>query len=216
MKLFLRRLWNSSFSIFLLRKPVNTFFPFLLSSNYNQQASKWMQGQHYKTEYYSNLDKKAHDFFEYIFNEIPQSNSVLDICCNQGRFLIGLEKRGFRNLFGVDIMVSAIEILQKYEGADGNKIDGNCDLIQNYLAKCADKSIDYAITYSATIELISPSFDIFKHLARVCRKGFIFAINENGHTYPRFYRYLAEKNGFKKVDIINLGDGINILNYVLR
>ena len=146
MKTFLRGIWSSSFLIFSLRKPVNTFLPFLFTSNYSKQAMIWMTGEYYKADYYANLDKSSHYFLEYISRKMPLTSSVLDIGCNQGRFLIGLEKKGFRELYGVDVMSSAIEILQAYEGAKGNKIEAKCDLVQNYLANCKEKSIDYAIT----------------------------------------------------------------------
>ena len=43
---------------------------------------------------------------------------------------------------------------------------------------------------------------IFYELSRTVKKGMILVINENGHSYPRFYRYLHAKHGFKIVSTI--------------
>jgi len=74
-------------------------------------------------------------------------------------------------------------------------------LAQDYFSNKENGQFDWAITYSATIELIHPAFDIFKELSRTVKKGMFLVLNENGHSHPRFYRFLHRVNGFKIVSI---------------
>ena len=67
-------------------------------------------------------------------------------------------------------------------------INAECGTAQDYLLRCSNECIVYAITFSASIELLHPSFNLFEEIYRITKKGFIFAINENKHTYPLFFR----------------------------
>ena len=87
------------------------------------------------------------------------------------------------------------------------------NLLRAVIAKgIKSSSFDYAITFSATIELIHPGFDIFKELYRVVDKGFIFIINENAHSYPRFYRYQINSRGFKIINCKKFSEDLTLLD----
>ena len=86
------------------------------------------------------------------------------------------------------------------------------NLVQEFLTKLENQSIDYAITFTATIELLHPGFNIFKELHRTTRNGFIFLLNENAHSYPRFYRYLIKKNKFRIKNLINFPENLTLIH----
>lgn len=205
---------KSKFFVLFFLKPLNTFLPKLSPGNVYKDVKIWQAEKHYVPEMYNTFDSTSKEFLNYLFDSIKPSDSILDLCCNQGRFLISLEKAGYSKLYGVDIMKTSIEKLAIYQGLGGTRIKCKHSLVQDYLREMPSNSIDYAITYSASIELIHPSFDLFKELNRVTKKGFIFAIHEYGHSYPRFYRYLATKNMFHPVTIKKLSEApLSLLHY---
>lgn len=160
-----------------------------------KDAYIWKEEKNFKTDFYEKIDKDEKNFIEEVLTHANPTDRVLDICCNQGRFLLELRRKGFKKLYGFDIMKSAIEKLRTQPDFDGSFKIEQC-LAQEYFSKQKDGSFDWAITYGATVELIHPEFDIFKELSRTVKKGLIFSIDENGHKYPRFYRYLIKKNKF--------------------
>ena len=201
-------------AVFFLRKPVNTFFPCLNFRDVKIDTVQWQDGGAYNTTQYSSHDAFTIEFIQYTMEQTKPVHSVLDIGCNQGRFLKTLSENGYTELYGIDVMCNAIDVLNDYSSKNGNKIKSVCGLVQAHLPSLDDKSIDYFITYSATIELIHPNFDLFAEMKRICRVGFIFALNENGHTYPRFYRLLAMINGFRNFKIFKLGNNLTVLHFI--
>jgi len=213
---FLRLIFNSGFFVFLVRKPFNTFFPFLYFSKqkYKRDALIWQTEKHYSADQYQTLDAPSNEFIAYVIGCTKKTDTILDLCCNQGRFLKKLDSVGYSSLRGVDIMCPAIDMLKSYKPIHSDMIVAECDFIQNYLPNVPNNAIDFAMTYSATIELIHPSFNIYKELSRICKKGFIFALNEGGHSYPRFYRYLSLRYGFRRHTISKLGSsGLTLMHY---
>ena len=191
--------------LILIRKPINTWilsrFPY---KNHSLKASKiWEDQSVYQIDSYKDTsNKRVKKFINYLLEATNKKDVILDICCNQGRFLKELHHKGYRSLLGVDIMKDAIIDLQQSKEYKSGGIHAETNLAQDYLLAKENNSIDYAITVSATIEQFHPGFNLFKELYRISRKGFIFVINENGHDFPRFYRYLIKSNGFKLISIM--------------
>ena len=125
-----------------------------------------------------------------------------------------LHNLGYQYLYGVDIMDDAINILKLSKEYLEGGIHAESELAQLYIKKQDEKFFDYALTYSATIELINPGFKIFKELNRILNKGFIFVLNENEHTYPRFYKYQIKSSGFKIKNIEKLSKSLNLYHCV--
>lgn len=162
-----------------------------------KDALIWTHEDYYKTAFYSDLHPDGMALVDYVCNHAKKHERVLDICCNQGRFLLELRRRGFFELYGFDIMEPAIQKLRQSEDYDPDLLRVEHCLAQEYFLNKGDSVFDWAITYTATIELIHPEFDIFGELGRTVRKGMFLVINENGHNYPRFYRLLHRMNGFR-------------------
>jgi len=197
-----------------LRKPFNTF---VLPYFYNERkltkdAQKWKSEKVYKTVQFSKIDSIPQEIFiKWILNNTNKDDSILDICCNQGRHLKVLHKNGYRKLAGFDIMEAAIEKLKESNEFLSGGIYAEQNLAHVFIRNASNLEYDYAITFAGTIELIHPGFKIFEELNRVIKKGLIFAVHENGHTYPRFYRHQIESNGFKIIQHEKIG-GLTILN----
>ena len=216
-KIFVQPIRNNKYVILLIRKPINTWilsnFPY--KKNAIKESKIWSDQSYYKIDFYRDTKGKiTSEFIFYILNQTNVNDMILDICCNQGRFLKALHQDGYRKLSGVDIMKDAIIDLQNSEEYKAGGIYAENNLFQNYILNMRNESIDYAITFTATIELMHPGFNIFKELNRVIRKGFIFVLDENGHTFPRFYRYQIKSNKFKLKYIKKLGTDYTLIHAV--
>lgn len=207
--------------ILFIRKFYNTFFPnAFLFKNKNDilqnDTFDWMKSTNQRShENYKLIKKHEYSLIKEINNTINKNEKILDICCNQGRFIFELKRLGFISLYGFDIMEKAISHLKSNDNYDKNIINVELSLAQDYFKDKPNNFYDWAITYSATIELIHPEFDIFKTLSQKIKKGLIFVLNEKEHTYPRFYRYLIKRNGFNIVKIKPIFENNDFINLFL-
>lgn len=206
--------------IIFFRKFFNTFLPFITFVNKKTIRTKdsidWMNSTHNRSHFnYETIKQHEYLLINEIVENIGKDEKILDICCNQGRFIYELKKIGYRSLYGFDIMEKAIKCLKLNKHFDQNIINVELSLAQNYFNDKPNNFFDWAITYSATIELIHPEFDIFNTLFKKIKKGLILVINEREHTYPRFYRYLINRNGFKILKIQPIFRNNNFINLFL-
>lgn len=194
---------------FLLRikKIINTFFPLPIKLNkkkiisigrdiFNIDTRVWENDDIMKSEWYIELDEPAEFLLQRVTYFVSDKHSkIIDICCNIGRHLNYLHEKGYKNLYGFDIMKPAIEKMSKtFPNINMKNIShGN---IVDIIPSLNKGSIDWAYTHSATIELVHPHFSIHTEMFRLVKKGCIFLISNNGHRYPRYYRYLFERAGF--------------------
>jgi len=198
---FIRKIINSSRLLSL------AFYRLKVFDNIKKEdISLWSDGTINKTDFYITIDDNSRVLLDYVQKYVEKDERILDICCNQGRFLFDLQSNGYSNLNGFDIMSTAIDTIRKKADYKPETMHIEHCLAQDFFKDKANNEFDWAITYSATIELINPEFNIFKELARTVQKGMILVINENGHTYPRFYRLLHKINGFKILETKTLGD----------
>jgi 2-polyprenyl-3-methyl-5-hydroxy-6-metoxy-1,4-benzoquinol methylase len=198
---FIRKIVNSSrlLSIFIYKS-------WGIKKLRNQDASLWVDGTYHKTDVYKEIDDNARVLLDYVQNYVEKDESILDICCNQGRFLFDLQSHGYLNLNGFDVMSTAIDVIRQREEYNPEVMNIEHCLAQDFFIEKRNNEFDWAITFSATIELINPEFNIFKELSRTVKKGMILVINENGHAYPRFYRFLHKIYGFKIIETKTLDD----------
>jgi SAM-dependent methyltransferase len=190
------------------RKIINTFLPSLepirLLSRDRARIVRadpiWEDGHTYSTELYKEITGAASEgFIAKVKEVVPKDARVLDVCCNQGRFLTHLWNLGWRHLSGFDIMRPAIAHLISWNDQNGASIDATIADAGDYLRSCADGSFDYIISHGATLELVHPLNNVCQHLRRIARKGAVLLLNEHTHSYPRFWHLEFRRAGFKIV-----------------
>ena len=121
--------------------------------------------------------------------------SILELGSNVGRVLNELVGRGYKNLQGVELNHNAVNASESVFGGDiFQRIERNA--IQAFLTTAKTESYSTVITFGATIELIHPAFDVIGNMCRVARDTIVIYVNENQHTYPRFYITEFERHGF--------------------
>ena len=215
-KLVYTNIYHSTLIRWLVRKPINTWILPKLSNPQQEikDAYIWNDEKIHKRNAYSSISHEYEKLFiNYVLSATIKHDHILDICCNEGRWLKALRRNGYKNLSGFDIMEPAIEKFKLSKEYLSGGIEVEHSLAQDYLLRSHENSYDYAITWGATIELIHPSFLLFEVLNKITRKGFIFIINENKHTYPRFYRHIIRSSGFTPKKILSLSPDFTLLHY---
>jgi SAM-dependent methyltransferase len=196
-----------------LFKFMNTFFPktfFRLSPNRYWAQQHWRsqnQGNIHGFDKYNGYHPRAPVIISEIKSRVAAENAILDLGCNCGYYLAQLRKEGFKDLHGVDIAPAAIQYgKEHFDLDDVNLITGSFeDVLPKLIAE--GKGFDLVYTLGATIELVHPSFDIVGHMCKLSERYIILIISEWGHSYPRFWEYEFNRNGFLLVKRIFPYDG---------
>ena len=204
-----------------LKKIINTFLTFNLhfinhSKIYNKKnflytfLSKyiWFIPSNFQALYWKNSEHVGHGHNHFvemddmslllkkeICNYALKEDKILDVCCSAGRMLNSLSQDGFYNLNGVDINKLAIDKSKKLFDKLNNA-NLICQSAEEYLSNRENLEFDVIFSLSASIELIPPSYPLLREISRITKKYFICLIDENGHAYPRFWRYEFKKNNF--------------------
>jgi SAM-dependent methyltransferase len=130
----------------------------------------------------------------------PTKNSqILDLGCNSGRHLEYLHNNGLRNLSGVDVMKNALVYFQERCPEAYKDTVLYHDFFQRFLRNTLDNKYEIVYSVGATIELVHPSFDIISEICRVAQSYVILLVQEDYHSYPRFYVTEFKKNLFELV-----------------
>jgi len=124
-----------------------------------------------------------------------KNDKILDICCSVGRILNSLCEDKFFNLYGFDINKIAIDQSKKIF-PKLKKAVLTCSSAEEYLSSRASNEFDITFSMSASLELIPSHYPLLREISRVTKKYCICLIDENGHAYPRFWRYEFKKNYF--------------------
>lgn len=205
-----------------LKKIINTFLTFNLffidySKIYNKKnflftfLSKyiWFIPSNFQALYWKNSENIGHGHNHFvemdemslllkkeICNYALKEDKILDVCCSAGRMLNSLSLDGYYNLNGFDINKIAIDKSKKIfdKLKDANL---TCQSAEEYLSNRKNNEFDIIFSLSASLELIPSSYPLLREISRVTKKYFICLIDENGHAYPRFWRYEFKKNNFR-------------------
>jgi len=177
---------------------------------FDADAEKWELSQSFDWTMYATLDPLAMVLLDEVERVASKDDVILDFCCNVGRHLNEMARRGFTNLRGVDVMRSAIleakahfPALQNVDMVQSNVVD--------FFRGLEDDSVDWIYAHSATVELIHPAFDFAAEFARCARKGVIMLLDENGHKYPRFYRWKFRRAGLAVEKRTRVSDRLALL-----
>lgn len=140
----------------------------------------------------------------------------MDLGCNCGYFLFELSKIGYTNLSGVDISRSAIDFGKNH--FDLQNTNMHIGAFENVLPELLDqgKKFDVIFSMGATIELVHPSFDIIKYIARLSNMYVLLYVHERGHCSPRLYEYEFQRHGFLMVKCLRPYDGSDVSKLNLK
>jgi SAM-dependent methyltransferase len=156
----------------------------------SSQFRYWTNSEQFDHGYkkFIKMDNLSNKIMETVIKYSNKNDKILDICCNIGRVLNGLALKGYNNLYGFDINSTAIDNFKKEFKLDIN-VNITSDHAERYLTNQEDDKFDITYSLGASLELIPSHYDLVYHISRITKKYHICLINENGHAYPRFWRY---------------------------
>ncbi|MBN2299083.1 MAG: class I SAM-dependent methyltransferase [Deltaproteobacteria bacterium] len=200
------------------KKLFNTFCPrFLraLSPKRRREAEHWKNqdfGDIHGFDQYTIPHERIPLLVAEIERLVQKESSILDLGCNVGLYLKNLRDAGFTSLAGVDISKNAIDFGRKeYHFDTVSLMPGSFEEILPTLVH-EKKSYNLIYSMGATIELIHPSFDVIGHICALSNRYVVLIISEWGHTYPRFYEYEFNRQGFLLVKAIRPWDGKPVIS----
>ena len=108
-----------------------------------------------KENIYEKLSKQRVDFLE---RHIKKNESIVDIGCGGGNLLIGLKKKGYSNLYGLDPSLESIKYLKKYGigGRIGNIFDEVPEeLMGKFDVVCCTAVLEHIYDLNSAIQKVS-------------------------------------------------------------
>jgi len=184
----------------------NTFIRVRLPWRRTLDASYWGKrgrGESHGPEQYVELQESSRVLLDEVAACVSDPKAkILDLGCNVGRHLGALHKRGFANLYGVDIQQSALEQMGKVFPDMAAVAHIEHATFQDYLPKIPDRFFDVVFTHGATVELVPPSFPVCRQMARTTEKSVVMVIHENGHAFPRLWETEFLRTGFLLAKIL--------------
>ena len=151
-------------------------------------------------ELYRSCDDSTEKLFQEVLPLLDKNSAILEIGCNKGRHLNYLFQKGFRNLTGIEIGKSAIELFAEIfpDTYQNSTIIVGSD--PDEIRKLKTKSFDLVFVHSVLVSIGTKHNYIFSEMCRICR-GYILTLESEGSwtAFPRDFQYMFEKNGFNMV-----------------
>jgi len=222
MRRLVRRLRRSRSVVWLLTMK-NTYFPIPIARVGNRlyhgrkivqaESRPWRDSISHDWTLYRQIDEPASILLETLREVSVKDDRVLDICCNVGRHLNYLAKNGYTRLTGFDVMASAIR-QAPFEFPLLERANLVCANVTEFFDSCDDGAFEWAVTHSATLELIHPSFRVENEIFRTVTKGAVLLLNPKGHKYPRRFDIRLASAGFDLESVTRVGSSFDL--FVVR
>ena len=204
-KVYLRRAFNSFCPRFIFK--ILDFFRGLIGK---QVREHWRMQNLGDPHGYDNYDYPQEKLDAVLFSAIgkliSRDESILDLGCNTGRNLKGLNKIGYERLTGLDINPNAIKQAKRKPDSSGIEfIEGS---FEKRLPEFILKNREFGLVYSsgACVSEVYPAFDIVKYICKLSSK-YVLLLNEHDNGYPRIWEYEFERWGFEIVKFLRPVDG---------
>lgn len=148
-----------------------------------------------KSAYFSNRNVTGTSYSDYTlprylspyFTDKDKDLEILDIGCGLGQTLGYLKKRGFNNLFGIDINDESIEICKK-NGLAVEKIDDTRDFALNTPKKFDRIIMSHVLEHIRKEDMIDTLVHIKKYLLKEGGVFLLMVPNAQSHT-GSYWRY---------------------------
>jgi len=124
-----------------------------------------------------------------IKNFANNKNSILEIGCNVGRNLNGLYKSGFKNLSGIEINQTAIDIMQEKYSEMFENINISVGSAEDELKKIESDKMEIVYTMAVLEHIHKDSIDlIISEMIRISKKYIIVIEDEKKESDRHFTR----------------------------
>lgn len=146
------------------------------------------------------------------------NETILELGCNVGRNLNFLYTKGYRNLTGIEINPTALELMQSKFPEMCSNISLFNSSIESKIKEFNDKKFDVVFTMAVLMHISYESDWIFEHIARVTKDILIIIENENVFAKKNFirnYKLIFEKFGMIQIEYF-VPEELSLDGYVIR
>lgn len=149
---------------------------------------------------YIKEDNSIIELFKEVLPYLNKNSPILEIGCNVGRSLNYLYKLGYKNLTGIEIGPSAVELMKATFPdmySNSNILIGDAP---GLIKGLNTDEFDLVFCHSVLVN-IHPKYNyIFEEMARISKKFILILENEGSYTaYPRDFKKMFEKQRYKMV-----------------
>jgi 2-polyprenyl-3-methyl-5-hydroxy-6-metoxy-1,4-benzoquinol methylase len=143
---------------------------------------------------------------EIVGRYVNRDAKILEIGCNVGRNLNALFLSGFRNLEGVEISESAVQLLNQSYPEMASRTRIHNEPVEEIISKFGNGAFDLVFTM-AVLEHIHPdSAWIFAEMARITNAFLVTVEDERGVSwrhFPRDYKKVFEPLRMRQIEAID-------------
>jgi SAM-dependent methyltransferase len=149
---------------------------------------------------------------ERLSQHLSTDSRILDLGCGYGRLLGLLFERGYRNLVGLDLAPSMIELAREnFPTIEFNQLDSAPNI------PLPDESVDATLLFSVLtcVPTDEGQRDIMKEVARVLRPGGLFYISDlwlQGDERNR-ERYARDEPKYGVYGVFDLPEGVTVRHH---
>lgn len=151
-------------------------------------------------EQYIQYDSSTYMSLDEVIKVSSSNDSFIEIGCNAGRNLNYLYEKGFRNLAGIEINDTAVNVtLKKYFPdlyAFGKFYVGNA---AEEIRKIPDNSFDTVFSIYVLIHINPEYKSLFKDMVRISKKYIIVTTSLNGSPFPYDFVKIFTDLGCKEI-----------------
>jgi len=130
-----------------------------------------------------------------------RQSKILEVGCNVGRNLNELFLAGFRNLEGIEISETAVELLRHSYPEMGRSTRIHNIAVEDVVKEFEDGQFDVVFTMAVLEHIHKDSEWVFAEMARITKSLLVTIEDERGLSwrhFPRNYRKVFERLGMKQ------------------
>ncbi len=176
-----------------------------LFDNYYEEAFSQSKSQRLDLHSFELAAKKFRWNYRHFFQELPKDVAILDYGCGIGQFLYFLKKEGFKNIIGIDVSKTQIDIAFKMQpDVDFRHVENATKFLQENTEKYNVVVLNDVLEH---IE-VQNTINLMKNIYNSIRPGGVVIIKTINSAYPfgSSLRYIdmTHTTAFHKKSLIQL------------
>jgi len=131
-----------------------------------------------------------------------KDDKILEIGCNVGRNIHHLYNAGYKNISGVEINKTAIDLGKKIYPETIANFPIACEAVEDFILRIPDNTYDVVFTLGVLMHIHPSSEWIFNYIKSITKKYIIVSEEEEGVSdiaFSRNYKEIFENLGMEEV-----------------
>jgi len=182
---------------------------YIPKKNLNSVHSYWLtrnsKGSNAYTDYFKN-EESSQFLVDLIKKRLDKKEiKILEVGCNVGRNLNALFKKGYKNLYGIEINSNAIDAMRTHYSDMTETVKIFNNKIEDVIKGFTDNEFDVVFSMAVLMHIHHDSEWVFDHLSRITKHYLITIEDETGvamRNFPRDYKQVFEGIGLKEIECV--------------